>query len=436
MDHARMSLELRPKAGVICGTLLWLALAFGGWRIMAATTEDCLAPKQVSVLPVFLVPKDEAPPTEDLKARLLRHLTWAQRRYAELLPGRKTFAIAPGGPVIVAGKFRGADYKDMPEGAAPQFVSEVLEALHLTRFNAPYSFFIVVMNTRNYNPGGGARTLNGGFNTGPGMVEMSSLGLDKSPNVQSTVQHELGHSFGLPHVDVYGYDMSTNASIMSYNPGHHTDGFNPSPTPGILIPEDIRGLALNQRAFPGLSFDPRRDVPAGYQMAPVICLGPQIIPGQPPYEIKGTTPSGEAYGSSLSWMLRGVIKPSSATTAANTFDPYTMWHSEKAPSGWVSCDLTFPVPVTLTRITVYSQHSGQCHKAEQARVWAGSKKGFRQVGSTKLSSPDSAVEFPAAKAQVWRLELQAGPSGMVVLRGLRFFHGENEMFPRPYLEID
>jgi hypothetical protein len=94
------------------------------------------------------------------------------------------------------------------------------------------------------------------------------------------------------------------------------------------------------------------------------------------------------------------------------------------------------VPVTLTRITVYSQHSGQCHKAEQARVWAGSKKGFRQVGSTKLSSPDSAVEFPAAKAQVWRLELQAGPSGMVVLRGLRFFHGENEMFPRPYLEID
>jgi len=396
-----------------------------------AANEDCLAPKRVSVLPVFLVPKDERAPSEDQKARLLRHLAWAQRRYAELLPGRRTFSIAHRRPVIVPGKFRGVDYDAMPEGAGPQFISEVLESLQLTRFNAPYSFFIVVMNTRNDNPVGGGRTLNGGFNTGPGMVEVSSWSLDKSPNFQSTVQHELGHSFGLPHVDAYGYSMSTNASIMSYNPAHHTDGFSPSPTPGILIPEDIRGLSLNQRAFPGLSFDPRRAVPDGYQMAPVVCLGPQIIPGQPAYQITGTTPSGEACGSSLSRMLQGEIKPNQVTSAPSTFDPKTMWHSEKAPSGWVSCDLTFPLPVTLTRVAIYSQHGGRYHRAHQVRVSAKSKIGFHHVGSTILPSSDSAVQFPATKAQVWRLELQAGPSGMVVLRGLRFFHGQKEVLPRP-----
>ena len=78
--------------------------------------------------------------------------------------------------------------------------------------------------------------------------------------------------------------MKTNPSIMSYNPAHHTNGFDPSPTPGTLIPEDLRGLAKNQRVFPGLRFDPRRDVPAGYHLHPLVKLGPMELPeaGPPP----------------------------------------------------------------------------------------------------------------------------------------------------------
>ena len=80
---------------------------------------------------------------------------------------------------------------------------------------------------------------------------------------------------------VYGYDMGTNPSVMSYNPKHHTDGFKPSRTPGILIAEDIRALALNRRVFSRLRFDAKKDVPAGYTMQKIVTLGPMTIPGQP-----------------------------------------------------------------------------------------------------------------------------------------------------------
>ena len=69
---------------------------------------------------------------------------------------------------------------------------------------------------------------------GGGTVLLSSYEFDRAPNVQSSVQHELGHSFGLPHVDVYGYDMGSNDSLMSYNPKHHTNGLTPSATLGTL----------------------------------------------------------------------------------------------------------------------------------------------------------------------------------------------------------
>ena len=83
-------------------------------------------------------------------------------------------------------------------------------------------------------------------------------------------------------VEVYGYDMKSNNSIMSYNLAHHTQGFTPSKTPGKLIAEDLRALAVNQRVFPGLRFDPAKDVPPGYSIAGrIVPIGPMKIPGQP-----------------------------------------------------------------------------------------------------------------------------------------------------------
>jgi hypothetical protein len=414
-----------------------LAILVAGGVTGAGAVEDYIPPKDVSVLTVFLVPKDEKPPTADEKEQLLKHLKWTQTRYREMLKGRDTFSIAPGEPPVLAAKLPGPAYDAMPEGAAPQLVSEVLEGLHLTRFNAPYCFVIVLMNTRNANPTPAGRCFNGGFNTGGGMLETSSwciFGKNSAPNVQSTLQHELGHSFGLPHVDVYGYDMETNMSIMSYNPNHHTDGFTPSQTPGILIPEDIRGLAMNKRVFPHLYFDPRTDVPAGYELERVVCLGPQGIPGQPDYGIKATTPSGEVYGSSVERMINGDMGPIMPSVLLPdgkvTYDANTMWHSAESPTGWVTIDLTFPVPAALTRLDIFSQHSGRFHKAQAARLEAKVNNQLRDVVSQDLESQDATLRFPATKAQEWILHLKAGGSGAVVVRGLRFFNGEDEIFPR------
>ena len=115
-------------------------------------------------------------------------------------------------------------------------------------------------------PAGGGTPINGGVNTGGGIVIVSSYGLEKSPAFQATLQHELGHSFGLCHVKVLGYDMKTNDSIMSYNPKHHWDYFKPPKTQGILIPENLKKLAANKLVLPNLTFNPHEDVPASYRM--------------------------------------------------------------------------------------------------------------------------------------------------------------------------
>lgn len=229
----------------------------------------------------------------------------------------------------------------------------------------------------------------GGYNTGGGIIVLSSYSLDRTPNFQSTLQHKLGHAFGLPHVDAYGYDMKSNDSIMSYNPRHHTRALSPSPTPGVLIPEDLRGLALNRQVFPKLRFDPQQDVPPEYRMAErVVPLGPMKIPDQPG-GIRVTTSSGEEFGSKVANIVQSQILPST-NTGRVTFDRKTMWQSAKSPTGWVSVTVTMPYEVELTGILVHSQHSGKYHAARTIRVWAQeSPSSSRPVITTRLKSPDA-----------------------------------------------
>ena len=107
-----------------------------------------------------------------------------------------------------------------------------------------------------------------------------------------------------------------------------------------------------------------------------------------------------------------------------------MWHSAKAETGWVSVQVAFPYEVELTRIMVHSEHSGECHAAKAMRGAVRDTGGeFRQVVEADLKSVDDTVTLPKTKGQVWRLEFQAGTSGHVVLRGLRFFLDDDELFP-------
>ncbi len=385
-------------------------------------------PPQVQVRPVFVLPSDEAEPTAKQKRRLAGHLEWCHKRYSEMLRARDNFTLAAGPPLVHRSPSSLAELRAAPERGPPRLAGELLAATGTNRFNCPYVFVIVVMNPHDDFPGGGGRPLNGGYNTGGGIVILSSFALDTFPNVQSTLQHELGHAFGLPHVDVYGHDMKTSDSIMSYNPAHHTRGMRPSPHSGILIPEDVRGLAFNRRAFANLSFRPARDVPAGYLLAPVVPLGPMTIDGQPSYKVDVTTASGEAFGTKVTNIVQNRIRPS----RGGKFDPKSMWQSRPNPGGWAAIRVKFPIPVTLVSIGVHSQHSGIYNAADGVRVTALTRDGEALLAESALNATDAVVPLTQpATAQVWQIAFHAANNKEATIRGLRFFTRNGEIFPPP-----
>ncbi|MCG3125780.1 MAG: hypothetical protein CHACPFDD_00607 [Phycisphaerae bacterium] len=248
--------------------------------------SGCAAPHaadlRVRVKPVFLLPSGVQPPGAEYSTRLMRHLEWARARYRELLDGRDTFELAGRAPLVLASEQPAGYFTATSDGGAEVALIELFAHDHVDRFSCPFIYVVLFVGTGQW-PGGGGRPINGGLNTGGGIVILAADGLIDSPNFQSTLQHELGHGFGLPHVDVYGHDMSENPSLMSYNPRHHTNGFTPSDAPGALIPEDRRALALNRRVFPGYEFVPSRHAPAQYSLAPIVLLGPMTLQGQEAY---------------------------------------------------------------------------------------------------------------------------------------------------------
>ncbi|MDR3691735.1 MAG: hypothetical protein P4L46_20315 [Fimbriimonas sp.] len=228
---------------------------------------------RLTVKPVFFVPKDASIPASDVGERFMRQMKIAQARYFELLGGLDTFQLAPK-MTVVRSKTTIAELEKQPSGAAEFVVKELMAHDHVDRWSCPYVYVAFFVGTGDYPGGGGGRPINGGHNNGGGIIILSASLMDSVPNAQSTLQHELGHAFGLPHVDVYGYDMIGNDSIMSYNPKHHSDFFHQSPNPGNLIPEDMRGLAQNKWAFPNYRFNTKADVPANYTMRSDVTLGP------------------------------------------------------------------------------------------------------------------------------------------------------------------
>jgi len=388
-----------------------------------------MIPDKIKVKPVFFVPKDQAPPSQAQQQKLVRHLIWSQKTFKRMLKNRDTFTIDKSKPLIYKSKHNLSYYRDLPERAAPQFVSELLTFTNFTRFNCPYIFLNVVMNTSDRFPKGGARPFNGGFNTGGGIIIISSYALDNFKNFQSTLRHELGHSFGLPHVKVYNYSMKTNPSIMSYNLHHHTNYFKEARTRPSLIPEELRALAFNKRVFPKLYFDPQIDIPANYSIWPSVrYIGPMHIPNKLPYEIKVTTNAGEGYRSSISNCVLTPIKPSKGPGI--TYDLKTMWHSDKT-KGLIDIVLEFPFTVTLDSISIHSQHSGTAHIAKAVTIEIAEPNRFSQIASEEIVSPDQIVRFNLATSRKWRLRFKTTDSEMLVIRGLQFYCDNKSIFPPP-----
>ncbi len=255
-----------------------LALAIFACRSAALATRDR---ERVRVEPVFLVPRGAAAPTDEARSLIARHLLWAQSRYRELLGGVDTFELAPGAPLVLDGAKSIAEYEATQDGGAEDCVLELFRHDRVDR-NSCATIYVVLFVGTGHWPGGGGRPINGGLNTGGGILVLACDDL-AAPNFQSTLQHELGHAFGLPHVDVYGLDMASDPSLMSYNPRHHTNGFEPSPTPGALGPEDRRALNRAKRIFPRLALFPMPDFPPGAAPPPLVLLGPMTLRGEADY---------------------------------------------------------------------------------------------------------------------------------------------------------
>jgi hypothetical protein len=143
-------------------------------------------------------------------------------------------------------------------------------------------------------------------------------------------------------------------------------------------------------------------------------------------KLRISTPSGETWGTRVGNAFGASILPNNGP--GNTFNSQGMWHSASAPDGWVSLDLEFPISVNLTSLKIYSQHSGLYHAAVGAKVWAmGPGETFRLLAEQALAAPDAEVSFGSTSSKFWRIELQAGRSGEVLLRGMRFFSGLDEL---------
>ena len=376
------------------------------------------APPRVTVLPAFFVPAGGRAPTAGEADLLLAHLRIARSRYAELLGRRDSFALEPA-PLVHRSAHSLAFLRAAPEGGAPAMVAELLAAQRVDRWSAWHVYVVVVVNDADDFPTGGGRPLNGGLGTGAGVVVLSSFALTRTPNFQSTLQHELGHAFGLVHADNYGETMATSRSLMSYNPAHHTRGLEASATPGELLPVELAALALNRRVFPALAGDGALAVPAPAPgRSQLGWLPPMTIPGQPAHALAVSTRSGEDYGSAAERLALGRVRPNAGPGV--TYDAGTMWHSSRSADGWVALDLAFPAAVTLTGVGIHTGHSGQYHQAQAVRLELLDAAPPTVVAAGAVADADCLLGMPAATGRTWRLSLRAGPSGMVTVRGLEF----------------
>jgi hypothetical protein len=399
----------------------------------SAEAKHLIESRRISVLPIFFVPRGENQPTQQQKELLQKHLLIARERYNVMLKQRDTFSIAHVEPQIVAGKRQLSFYRKQTEKKNPPnyILSELLDYLKTDRHHCSYVLLIVVMNSHDLYPYGGGIPINAGTNTGGGYVELSSYRLDNGPGFQSTLQHELGHGFGLPHSDTYGFDMKNHISIMSYNDKHVWKGFTPPENQGILAPEDLRLLALNKLIFPDFYFSEEKDVPDGYKLpGTLICLYPPVkLPNKPDYKIKVTTSSGATAGTSISNLIPTLISKPDA------FDDKAMWISGEADAnGWVSLVVEFPNRETMNRIISCTQHGGKYNMAEAIRIEVFENNTYRSVIQKELKNPDELVEFPTASGSLWRLWFKAGESRKVTIRGLEFFDGNVQLYPQlwPY----
>lgn len=187
------------------------------------------------------------------------HLALAQARYRRWLE-TDTFAFTEA--AVVRGR---VGHRSLRERLWEIVADDVYRALGDNAATTTAVYLVMVARPPGFEEAlwlgaGGPETAEG---AGMVIVDMRSLHEDAPYPFQSTLVHELGHAFGLPHVDAWGEPMDVCESVMSYNPRHHTVGLSTPEPDGILLPEEYALLGRDEVAFPRFEYVARRHDPSG-----------------------------------------------------------------------------------------------------------------------------------------------------------------------------
>ncbi len=334
--------------------------------------------------------------------------------------------------------------------AQAQWVEQIFDTLGCKRLSCPFVLAIAVAGNP-FDPVHGAKW-NYGFNNGGGAAYFNYSTVlnswdpdpDREHNFLSTLVHELGHAFGLPHSgdycnvvsdcdDYLRFDMDLGASIMSYNLGNRIYGCPRASRasasrcelpdlatiealPGVLEREDMRVLAANRLAFPAFDYQPALDHPQ---------------PTDPVYSLPAT---GDWDVSTT-----GAFTIDSPDSHPNTAPPPILiggyserfldieepnylrtWVSDQGGVGtWALLNLRFGEPVTLARMRVYAGHDGDEDRPLGLQLFVAGDPDPLDA-RYNLAGPNHDL-FAERTGTHFVLTVQRGASGLARLRGLRLF---------------
>lgn len=479
----------------LCAFAVFMAIGSpqrAGAAAIEVPADDFTMPAKLYVLPVVYVPADqkalvEASPGTGLdlsrqpmpewradeyrrgEQNLGVFLHMARRKYETMLrnpltgESRGTFRLAswdaatgsahevtsprmPIQPLVVQSITPAGSIAQSYANGSFWYLEQMLDAVGCRQSTCPFVFAIAVVGDPLTKAGG--RRLNHGYDNGGGVAMFNfrkELVLVDQKGSQrhflSTLLHELGHGFGMPHVDDFCGNPRTcpprlridsSPSIMGYSEGNWIYGCGfaskkaSNPTggaceypgnaavdvlPGELIAEDLRILGQNDRAFDDLTYERALDAP-GISVYRLNGLGNTGV---------GTTIGVTTVDTHLGFRTPPTVLLGADDNAFpeffEEFDGARMWHSkEVGPDGWIAITVAFPAEVDLRRIDVYSGFKSGTHVARRVKVSSNT------IPITEFSNITANQTVPFKRAGThFRIQLQAGDTGHVVLRGLRLF---------------